>query len=79
MQLSAPTLFKGLQHEVINIFIYLTNRSLIKVILLGTTLYEPFHEIKSIYNHLRIFDSATYALDPYIKFKEKMTSRSEKL
>src|SRR6266536_4425705 len=65
------------EHETINIFIYLANRSLIKVIPSRTTLYELFYRIKSIYDYLLIFDSVAYALNPHAKFKEKMVSRSE--
>jgi hypothetical protein len=78
MLLAAPGLPKALWGEVIVMSIYLTNRSPIKALPKGKTLYEMLYGTVSRYRYIKTFGCVTYTLKPYVKEKGKLAPRSEK-
>jgi hypothetical protein len=78
MLLAVPGLFKVLWGEVIATSIYLTNRSLIKVLPKGKTPYEMLYGIVPRYKHIKTFGCVAYALKPHAKDEGKLALRSEK-
>jgi hypothetical protein len=76
--LTAPGLPKVLWGEAIVTSIYLTNRSPIKALLKGKTLYEMLYGTVSRYRHIKIFGYAAYALKSHAKEEGKLALRSEK-
>jgi hypothetical protein len=78
MLLAVPGLFKALRGEAIVTSIYLTNRSPIKALPKGKTLYEMLYGTVPRYRHIKTFGYAVYALKPHAKDEGKLVSRSEK-